>query len=82
MKKIGTILEFVKSQGGHIGFKEIVVNNIGTKFTNFSIFSDGTVEYTNVYGMLRSRNYKYNLSEFSAITFDDILRLIQENKFL
>ena len=75
------IIEFAKSNGGHVGFKEIQVGGYST-FTNVSVFSDGVMEYTNNDGFFRDRKFCYTIHMRGHKALDSMLQLIQENKFL
>ena len=82
---IDEILKFTVSQGGHIGFKEIEYDEVySRKFTDVSIFSDGTMRLTNnIFGepITRNRNRTY-LNNRGVVFLRNTLKLISENKFL
>ena len=77
-EKIEQILEFTVSQGGHIGFKEVI--GYGTKYFDVSIFSDGTMKLT-LDDIIYGRD-QLKLEDRSVRLLDSILQLISENKFL
>ena len=73
---VDKILEFAISQGGHIGFKEVLICDNGY-IKELSIFSKGDTNY-----YYANTLYKCKLREYSPYILENILLLISQNKFL
>ena len=67
-----TIINFVKKQGGHIGFKMVKYRDCILE--DVSIYSNDNIKYNNTHTGL--------LSKYNYIILDTMLTLIKENKFL
>ena len=79
------ILEFTKSQGGHIGFKEVRYNgsyNGSIFFSDVSIFSDGSLRYHRSDGTYENRNPQYDINSRYLDFLEAVWVLITDNKYL
>ena len=70
------IIDFVKKEGGHIGFKEVLFDK-DLKIIEVSVYSNGRIKY-----MLDNIIINEVLSDLLDNYLINMLTLIEENKFL